>query len=284
MIAPPLAILLIYSYGPMFGLVMVFQKFIPAFGFLGSEWVGLKNFERIFMMPNMDRIIWNTFYIAVLKIITQTFAAIVIAILLNEIRQRQFKKVVQTSIYFPYFLSWVILGGILRDILARDGFLNIMLGKFGVDPILFLGKAELFPYLLVFSELWQVTGFWTIVYLAAIANVNPNLYEAASIDGASRLKQTWHVTLPGMSMTIALTVILSIGYILNAGFEQILMLYSPVTYSTGDVIDTWVYREGLVNAQYSLSAAVGLLRSVVSFLLIVVSYYIAYKKTDYRVF
>jgi len=122
MIAPPLAILLIYSYGPMFGLVMVFQKFIPAFGFLGSEWVGLKNFERIFMMPNMDRIIWNTFYIAVLKIITQTFAAIVIAILLNEIRQRQFKKVVQTSIYFPYFLSWVILGGILRDILARDGF------------------------------------------------------------------------------------------------------------------------------------------------------------------
>jgi putative aldouronate transport system permease protein len=159
-----------------------------------------------------------------------------------------------------------------------------MLGKFGVDPILFLGKAELFPYLLVFSELWQVTGFWTIVYLAAIANVNPNLYEAASIDGASRLKQTWHVTLPGMSMTIALTVILSIGYILNAGFEQILMLYSPVTYSTGDVIDTWVYREGLVNAQYSLSAAVGLLRSVVSFLLIVVSYYIAYKKTDYRVF
>lgn len=172
----------------------------------------------------------------------------------------------------------------MRDMMARNGVINIFLERLGLEPILFLGRPELFPYVLVVSEGLQITGFWTIVYLAAIAGISPTLYEAASIDGASRLKQIWHVTIPGMATTIVLMMILSIGYILNAGFEQILMLYSPIVYSTGDVIDTWVYRAGLENAQYSLAATVGILRSVISFVLVAGAYYFAYKKADYRVF
>jgi putative aldouronate transport system permease protein len=268
----------------MFGLVMAFQKFEPAMGFLRSQWVGWANFQRILSMPDIKEVVWNTFYIAIWKIIVETLAAILVAILLNEVRSRRFKRMVQTTIYFPYFLSWVILGGILRDVMARDGLMNVMLGYLGFKPIVLLANAKLFPWTLVWTETWQQTGFGTIVFLAAISNINPSLYEAAAMDGAGRLKQTWYITLPGMSPTIILMVVLSMGYILNAGFEQILMLYSPVVYSTGDVIDTWVYRAGLRGAQYSLGAAVGLFRSVVSFVMVSLSYWIAYKVADYRIF
>lgn len=284
MLIPPIILLLIYSYGPMFGLVMAFQKFEPVAGFFQSKWVGLQNFTRVFSFPDIKNVIWNTFYISILKIIVETLAAIVVAICLNEVIRKWFKRTVQTIIYFPYFLSWVILGGVLRDILARDGVVNLLLQAVGIKPILFLGVAKIFPWVLVFTETWQVTGFGTIVFLASISSISPTLYEAAAIDGAGRLKQTWHITLPGMKGTIILMITMSMGYILNAGFDQILMLYSPLVYSTGDVIDTWVYRAGLQQAQYSLGAAVGLMRSGVSFLLVVASYYIAYKAADYRVF
>ncbi len=284
MILPPALLALIYCYGPMFGLVMAFQKFEPAMGFLRSQWVGWANFQRILSMPDIKEVVWNTFYIAIWKIIVETLAAILVAILLNEVRSRRFKRVVQTTIYFPYFLSWVILGGILRDVMARDGLMNVVIGYLGFKPIVLLANAKLFPWTLVWTETWQQTGFGTIVFLAAISNINPSLYEAAAMDGAGRLKQTWYITLPGMSPTIILMVVLSMGYILNAGFEQILMLYSPVVYSTGDVIDTWVYRAGLRGAQYSLGAAVGLFRSVVSFVMVSLSYWIAYKVADYRIF
>jgi putative aldouronate transport system permease protein len=284
MLIPPVILLLVYSYGPMFGLVMAFQKFEPVAGFFQSKWVGLANFFRVFSFPDIKNVIWNTFYISILKIVVETLAAIVVAICLNEVIQKWFKRTVQTIIYFPYFLSWVILGGVLRDILARDGVVNLLLQAVGIKPILFLGVAKIFPWVLVFTETWQITGFGTIVFLAAISSISPTLYEAAAIDGAGRLKQTWHITLPGMKGTIILMITMSMGYILNAGFDQILMLYSPLVYSTGDVIDTWVYRAGLQQAQYSLGAAVGLMRSGVSFLLVVASYYIAYKAADYRVF
>lgn len=284
MILPPALLALIYCYGPMFGLVMAFQKFEPAMGFLKSQWVGWANFQRILAMPDIKEVVWNTFYISIWKIIVETLAAILVAILLNEVRSRRFKRLVQTTIYFPYFLSWVILGGILRDVMARDGLMNVVLGYLGFKPIVLLANARLFPWTLVWTETWQMTGFGTIVFLAAIVNINPSLYEAAAMDGAGRLKQTWYITLPGMSPTIILMVVLSMGYILNAGFEQILMLYSPVVYSTGDVIDTWVYRAGLRGAQYSLGAAVGLFRSVVSFVMVSLSYWIAYKVAGYRIF
>lgn len=284
MILPPAILVLIYSYGPMFGLVMAFQRFEPASGFFGSPWVGLENFRRILAMPDVREVVWNTLYIAVWKIIVETIAAILVAILLNEVRSRFFKRTVQTIIYFPYFLSWVILGGILRDVLARDGLFNIALGAIGIKPIVLLGNAKLFPWTLVWTETWQQTGFGTIVFLAAISNISPSLYEAAAMDGAGRLRQTWHITLPGMAATITLMIVLSMGYILSAGFEQVLMLYSPVVYSTGDVIDTWVYRAGLKGAQYSLGAAVGLFRSLVSLIMISSSYWLANKWTGYRVF
>ena len=284
MILLPVALTLVYNYGPMFGLVMAFQNYNPAKGFLTSEWVGLLHFRRMMDMPDILEIIVNTLRISIGKIIVTTLAAIVTALLLNEVRSKSLKKFVQTSIYFPYFLSWVILGGILKDILAREGLLNQFLALFGMDPVILLGDAKRFPWLLIWSETWQQTGFNTIVYLAAISNINPNLYEAAAIDGAGRLRQTWHITLPGMSTTIILMGILSMGGILSAGLDQILMLYSPAVYSTADVIDTWVYRAGLRSAQYSLATAVGLLRSIVSFIMITVSYYIANKTTGYRLF
>ena len=284
MILLPVALTLVYNYGPMFGLVMAFQNYNPAKGFLTSEWVGLLHFKRMMDMPDIKEIIINTLRISIGKIVVTTLAAIVMALLLNEVRSKQLKKFVQTSIYFPYVLSWVILGGILKDILAREGLMNQFLSLFGMDPVILLGDAKRFPWLLIWSETWQQTGFNTIVYLAAIANINPNLYEAAAIDGAGRLRQTWHITIPGMSTTIILMGILSMGGILSAGLDQILMLYSPAVYSTADVIDTWVYRAGLRSAQYSLATAVGLLRSIVSFIMITVSYYIANKTTGYRLF
>ncbi|AEE97894.1 ABC transporter permease [Mahella australiensis] len=284
MIMPALVILLIYSYGPMFGLVMAFQKFNPALGFFRSPWVGLDNFKYLFDLPDFPRVVWNTLYIALMKIIVETIAAILCALLLNEIKNKLFKRTIQTVIYFPYFLSWVVLGGILREILAREGLVNYFLSFLGIASKNWLGDPAIFPWILVFSETWQVTGFNTIVYLAAILNIDPTLYEAAAIDGAGRIKQIWHITLPGMKSTIILLLTLNLGYILNAGFEQILVLYNPVVYTTGDVIDTWVYRAGLQQAQYSLATAFGLFRSVVSFAAVSLSYYLAYKYADYKIF
>ena len=284
MISVPALLVLIYYYGPMFGVVMAFQKFEPALGFLRSKFVGLGNFERLFKLPDIWEVVRNALFIASMKIIVETIAAILVAILLNEIQRKKFKRTVQTIIYAPYFLSWVILGGIFRDILAADGLVNNLLTAVGMESYNFLGQPKTFPWVLILTETWQLTGFNAIVYLAAIANIDPNLYEAAAIDGAGRLKQTWYVTIPGMSSYIVVMLILNLGYILNAGLDQILMLYSSVVYSTGDVIDTWVYRAGLQNAQYSLASAVGLLRSIVSLIMVAGSYYIAYKKFDYRVF
>lgn len=284
MIALPALLLLVYSYGPMLGIVMSFQRFEPTLGFFRSEWVGLDNFKRLFQLPDIFNVVRNTFFIAIMKIVIGTIAAIVVAILLNEITSKVFKRSVQTIIYAPYFLSWVILGGIFRELLARDGLLNNLIVAMGGESVAFLGDANAFPWIVILTDLWQMTGFNAIVYIAAITNVNPTLYEAAAMDGASRLKRVFLVTIPGIAPYIVLMIILNMGYILNAGLDQILMLYSPSVYSTGDVIDTWVYRAGLKDSQYSLASTVGLLRSVVSFVLVSLSYYIAKKKADYNVF
>lgn len=284
MIALPALILLVYAYGPMLGLVMTFQRFEPTLGFFRSRWVGLDNFRRVLAMPDIWEVVRNTLFIATMKIVLGTVAAILVALLLNELTSVLFKRTVQTVIYAPYFLSWVILGGVFRELLSHEGFLNSILSVFGVGPVSFLGDPTVFPWVLIVTDLWQMTGFNAIVYLAAIAGVSPTLFEAAAIDGAGRFKQVMKITLPGISSYIVLMTVLNMGYILNAGFDQILMLYSPSVYATGDVIDTWVYRAGLQNAQYSLAASVGLLRSGVSFILISVSYYIARKKFDYNIF
>lgn len=285
MLIPGLIVVLIFSYGPMFGITIAFQKFMPAKGFFGSEWIGWKNFQYIFMLPEFKRALWNTVYIAVMKIVAGQIAPITTALLLNEMRIQLVKRSIQTIVYLPHFLSWVLLGGILIDILSPSyGIVNQMMGVFGIKPVFFLGNNNWFPYTMVLTDVWKDFGFGTIVYLAALSGINPSLYEAAVIDGANRWKQTWHITLPGMRAVIVLLATLSLGSILNAGFDQIFNLYSPIVYESGDIVDTLVYRIGLINYQYSVATAVGLFKSVISLVLISTSFYLAFRLANYRIF
>jgi len=285
MILPALLLILVYSYGPMLGIVISFQKFIPARGIFDSEWVGWRNFEYVLAMPDSMRVLRNTVFIAVMKMIANLVVPITIALLLNEVRKEAFKRSFQTMVYLPHFLSWILLGGILIDVLSPStGIVNKFLGLFGVEPVYFLGDRSWFPFVLVGTDTWKEFGYNTIVYLAAITSINPSLYEAAIVDGANRWKQTLHITLPGMMPIIVLLSVLSLGNVLNAGFDQVFNLYSPQVYETGDILDTFVYRLGLVDAQYSVATAVGLFKSVVSLAFISISYWLAYRLANYRIF
>ncbi|GIP57492.1 ABC transporter permease subunit [Paenibacillus sp. FSL W8-0186] len=285
MILPGIILTVIFSYVPIMGTVIAFQKFVPSKGIFNSKWIGFDNFRYMLDMPNFTSVLWNTIFIAVLKIIAGLIVPIIFALLLNELAGAFFKRTIQTIIYFPYFLSWVILGGILIDILSpSSGIVNQFLGVFGIKPIFFLGDDKWFPYTLVLTDTWKTFGYGTIVYLAALTGIDQSLYEAATMDGANRWKQTIHITLPGMLPIITLMTVLSLGNVLNAGFEQVFNLYSPMVYSTGDIIDTLVYRIGLVDAQYGVATAVGLFKSLISFVLIVLSNKLANKYAGYRVF
>lgn len=285
MLIPGLIAVLIFSYIPMAGIVIAFQKFVPAKGVFGSKWIGLDNFRYVMGLPDFYTVFWNTLTIASMKVAAGMVVPVIIAILLNELQKEIVRRWIQTLIYLPYFLSWVILSGILIDILSPSkGIVNQLLQMFGGEPIFFLGNNKWFPFTMVISNEWKEFGFSTIVYLAAILGINPSLYEAAVVDGASRLRQTWHITLPGMAPIIVLMATLSIGNILNAGFEQIFNLYSPVVYESGDIIDTFVYRIGMVDAQYGVATAVGLFKSAISFILISVSYILAVRFANYRIF
>ncbi|PZM62188.1 sugar ABC transporter permease [Paenibacillus dendritiformis] len=285
MLIPGLIFVIIFSYIPMAGILMAFQKYIPTKGLFGSPFVGWKNFQFLLDYPDIGRIVFNTLYIATMKIIAGLIVPITIAILLNELRKEWVKRAFQTMVYLPHFLSWVLLSGIVIDVLSPStGILNQLLGLFGVKPIFFLGDNSWFPYVMVITDVWKEFGFGTIIYLAALTNINPALYEAAEIDGAGRWKQTLYVTLPGMMPIIVLMLTLNIGNVLNAGFDQIFNLYSPQVYESGDIIDTFVYRMGIEQAQYGFATAVGLLKSVVSFILISVSYVMAYRFANYRIF
>ncbi|MEQ4482740.1 ABC transporter permease [Cohnella silvisoli] len=285
LLLPAVIIVLIYSYGPMFGIVIAFQNFIPAKGFLESSWVGLKHFRFILSLSDTYEVLGNTLFISVMKIIAGLVVPLTVSLMLNEVRQRFFKRSVQTLVYLPHFLSWVILGGVLIDILSpSSGIVNAVLGLFGIEPIYFLGDNRWFPYVLVFSDVWKEFGFSTIIYLAALSGINPALYEASLMDGAGRLRQTWHITLPGMRPIIVVLVTLSLGNVLNAGFEQVFNLYSPLVYDSGDIIDTYVYRMGLISAQYGPATAIGLFKSVISLGLISSTYYLAYRLANYRIF
>jgi len=285
MILPALILILIYSYGPMLGAIIAFQDFNPALGIFRSKWSGLENFRYVMALPGTMQVIWNTLIIAVIKIVAGLIVPIIVALLLNEVRKEMFKRTVQTMVYLPHFLSWIILGGVLIDILSpTQGIVNQFLNWLGIDSIYFLGSNDWFRPVLVMSDVWKEFGFNTIVYLAALTSINPALYEAAVIDGASRWKQTINVTLPGMAPIIVLTATLALGQVLNAGFDQVFNLYSPQVYETGDIIDTFVYRIGMVDAQYGVATAVGLFKSVVSLILLSVSYFLAYRFANYRIF
>jgi putative aldouronate transport system permease protein len=284
LLVPGILVLLIYSYGPMAYIVIAFQNYSPARGIFGSKWEGLKNFVYIFAQRDFTVLLRNSFKIAVFKILADLVCAVTISLLLSEVNRRWFKRMVQTIIYFPHFLSWVILAGIVRDLLSLDGIINKALMLLGMEAVHFLGSKTLFVPMLVITDVWQNVGFSTIVYLAAVSGINPELYEAAAIDGAGYCRRAWHITLPGISSTIILLSTLSIGYILSAGFEQIFMLYSPVVYEVADVFETWVYRMGLVDAQYSIATAMGLFTSTVGFFLMVVAYTLADRVAGYKIF
>lgn len=285
MLIPGLIFVIVFSYVPMAGIIMAFQKYIPTKGLFGSPFVGLKNFNYMFVYPDIGRIFFNTIYISVMKIVAGLFVPITIAILLNEMSREWIKRTFQTLVYLPHFMSWVLLSGILIDVLSpTTGVLNQALGLLGIDPIYFLGNNRWFPYVMVGSDIWKEFGYGTIVYLAALTSINPSLYEAAEIDGAGRWKQTLNITIPGMLPIIVLMFTLNIGNVLNAGFDQIFNLYSPQVYESADIIDTFVYRMGVEQSQFGFATAVGLLKSIVSFIFISVSYVLAYRFANYRIF
>lgn len=288
MLLPAILLLLVFSYFPMVGIVIAFQDFVPSGGigqFFASEWIGLENFEYIFGMSDFQSALINTLVIAVWKIVTLIVVPLLFALLLNEVKNRFFKKTVQTVIYAPYFLSWVILGGILIDILSpSSGFVNRIISSLGGTPIYFLGDNKYIRSVLIISNIWKEAGYNTVIFLAALTSIDQSSYEAAAIDGAGRWKQMLHITLPGILPMVMLVTILGLGNVLNAGFDQVLNLYSPITYEKADIIDTFVYRIGLRQLQYSVSTAIGLFRAVVSFILISVSFKLAIKYANYEIF
>lgn len=285
MLLPSVVLVLLFSYVPMLGIVMAFEKFSPKKGIFGSEFIGLNNFRYLFQIPDIEKVIFNTFFIAAMKLVLGVVVPVIVALLLNEVHIAPVKKVIQTLIYFPHFLSWVILSGIFIDILSpSSGIVNEFLTLLGFQPIYFLGDPKVFPYTMAITETWKEFGFGTIVYLASIAGIDPNLYEAAEVDGAGRWQQTLHITLPSVIPMAALMLILNLGSVINLSFEQIYNLYSPQVYSTGDILDTLIYRIGMVDAQYGVATAASLFKSVVSMVLVSFSYWFAGKVSDYKLF
>ena len=284
MLLPALVLLALFHYYPLWGIGIAFVNFSPAKGLLNSPWVGLGNFQRFFGSRNAINILRNTVVIAVGKIVLGQLSAVIFALVLNEVRSRLFKRGVQTITTLPNFLSWVIIGGIMVTFLSTTGPINTTLQAIGAKAVRFLGDASVFPWTLIVSETWKGFGFGAIIYLAALTAINPELYEAATVDGANRWRRLLHITLPGIAPIIALMACLNLGSILNAGFEQVLVLYNPVVYRTGDIIDTYVYRVGLIETDYSIGTAVGLFRSFIGFFLIMLSYWLADRFANYRIF
>lgn len=284
MLIPAAVWLVLFNIVPMFGIVMAFEDFNPSLGMWKSPFIGLDNFKYMFEMSDTKQVLINTVVIAVGKIIANLLVPLVFAILLNELFIQKLYRPIQTIVYLPYFLSWVILAKIVLNIFGFVGPINSVIQFFGGESVNFFGNAGMFRPLIIGTDIWKNFGYNAIVYLATMLGIAPELYEAAAVDGAGRFKRIWHITLPGIKMTVALLAILSLGNVLNAGFDQIFNLYNPLVYSTGDILDTWVYRAGLINLQFSLATAVGLLKSVVSLVLITLGYWMADKFAGYKLF
>ena len=285
MLIPAVVFTTVFAYLPIFGLVMAFQDFKPLMGFRESPFVGLKQFQYIFTMPSFRTAFVNTMIISFFKIILSILVPLILSLMLNEVTKSWFKRSVQTIVFIPYFFSWAILAGMILEIFAYDGIINnTMMHLFGMEPTAFLVSNKYFRTIIIGSDVWKGMGYNTVLLLAAITNVDPTLYEAAQVDGAGRWKQVLHVTLPSILPMVAVLTVLGLGNILNAGFEQILIMYNPTVERTVDILDTLVYRLGMTSHQYSAAAAMGLFKSVISLIFVGTSYLIIYKKSDYRVF
>ena len=268
LLLPALVIFVLFRYIPMAGIVIAFKKYTIAGGLFGSPWVGFTYFERLFDSEKFYQVLWNSIRISFLKIAIGFPGPIIFALLLNEVRQVAWKKSFQTISYLPHFVSWVVVGGIVRDVLSVHGVVNGMIGFFGAEPRLFLQEMHSFLPIVITSMIWKNIGWGSIIYLAAITSIDPDLYEAAEIDGAGRVRRMWHITLPSITHVIIILFLLRIGNILEAGFDQIFNLYNPLVYDVADIIDTYVYREGISGFQYSLTAAASLFQNVVGLMLL----------------
>jgi putative aldouronate transport system permease protein len=270
LLVPGLLFLLLFKYAPMYGIVIAFQDFNIFDGFTGSEWVGLAQFVKLIHSEEFFQVFRNTLFISIYKIVLLFPIPILIALFLNEVRRAWFKRTVQTIIFLPHFLSWVIISGLFINILSPSGGLvNNFIQLFGGKPISFFLDNDFFRSVVVFTAGWKESGWNAIIFIAAIAGIEQEQYEASAIDGAGRIRQMLHITLPGIMPTVILVLVLRLGHLLDAGTEQILTMYNSVVYETGDVIGTFVYRQGLGQQDYSFSTAVGLFNSVVGFILIV---------------
>lgn len=270
MIIPAVVYYIVFCYIPMYGILIAFKKYYPKLGISGSPWT-LDNFRYIFGDEDFWRVLRNTVIIGFAKIIISFISALIVALLLNEIRMRFFKKAVQTIVTFPHFLSWVVVGGFVLNLFGRTGAVNDLISLAGGERIDFLSDGKFFLTLLFSSDVWKEAGWSSIIYLATMAGISPELYEAADIDGASRIQKVFNITLPAIKPTAILLLILSVGGILSAGFDQIYNLYNPLVYDVSDILDTYIYRKTLYEGGLTAGegTAIGLFKSVVSFLLVI---------------
>ena len=267
---------IIFRYVPIGGSVIAFKDYKYAKGILGSAWVGLKYFRMLFESPDFFRVFRNTLIISFYKLLFGFPAPIVLALMLNEAKSIPYRRVIQTVTYIPYFISWVVYGGLIATILSPTyGMINTVMKSLGMKPVFFMASLTLFRPLLVVTAMMKESGWAAIIYLAAIAGIDPQLYEAAIVDGANRWRQIWHITLPGITSTIVILLIIRIGYLLNVGFEQIFVMYNPAVYEVSDVIETFTYRVGILQGRFSFTTALGLFKSVLGFSLVIAANQVA---------
>lgn len=272
MLVPAIVYYVIFCYVPMYGASIAFKDFNPMQGIMKSPWVGFDVFEQLFGMSKFYSVFWNTIRISLIRLIFGFPFPIIVALMLNELRWNRVKRVIQTAIYIPNFISWVVLGGIMTSLLSMDsGIVNGIIKMLGFQPIGFLTDERYFVPTMVVSMIWKTFGWNTIIYLAAMTGIDPQLYEAATVDGANRWQRLLHITLPCIRSTIIVVLITRIGSLMQAGFEQIFVLYHPGVYGTADILDTYVYRMGLQEGKFELASAVGLFKSVVNFILVVIA-------------
>ena len=284
MMIPALIFAIVFAIFPLVGLIMAFQDYSYNKGFFGSQFVDIYNFTKLFNRPDFFDAVENTLVIAIAKIIAVTILSVVIALLINEVQSKTLKKIIQTTIFLPYFLSWALLGNIFVEMFSQTGSFNYMLGIFGIEGKYWITSNTWFRVIVVATDVWKTLGYQVVVFLAAITSINNNLYEAAEIDGAGYWQKCRHITIPGIKPMITLMSILNIGNIMNAGFEQILVMYNPSVYETGDILDTMGYRIGLLGLDYSMGTAIGLFKSVISCICFIIAYRIAFKVADYKLF
>ena len=276
LLLPCVAYFIIFSYVPMYGLVLAFKDFRFSRGIIGSAWVGLENFRYLFGLDRFYEVLKNSLFLSILKLFIYFPIPIVLSLIMNEIPFIPYKRFTQTMVYLPYFISWVVIGGILVNLLSPSwGVVNTIIKSLGQEPVFFMGDARYFRGIAVVSHIWKNAGWDTIIYLAAVTSIDPELYQAATIDGASRLQRVWHITLPGIRTTIIILLLLSIGNIMNNGFEQIFILQNGSNIAVSEVFETYTYRFGIVNGRFSFAITVGLFSSIVGFTLLLIANSIA---------